>query len=381
MKIIAEKSALLEALVPAAPFASNKNTIAATEGILFKTAEGSCQLSAYDLEKGIKTEIDCEVEQSGSCVINAQRLTQIIRTMPEGEISLEVDERSLRTKICGRKAQFELQALSANDFPDLPDFVGELRFEMKQCDLRELLSKTQFAIAVNSPRPELNGLNLSVKGNKVTAVSCDGSRLALFSQVCDIENKNEKELEFDIIIPGKTVSEIFKFISDSDNNVEIRLTKKHIIFFVGRLILFTRLIEAKYVDYDRFIPKNSKIFASADTKELLGALERAMLVTEERGQSGQVKSPVICNFSEGMLKVTSSSVSGRACDEIETFHEGEEIEIGFNCRYLFDAIKVCSCDRVKMSLTSALMGMTVEQVGLEEGKEFLLLILPVRLNK
>ena len=380
MKIIFDKSILLSAAIPSSGFASGKNTIAATEGILFRTVgNNACELSAYDLEKGMKTTVSCVVEKEGCGIINCARFIQIIRAMPEGAVAVEIDETSYRAKITAKQAVFELQALNGRDFPDLPELRGDRGFTIKQSALRAILQKTQFAIAVNSVRPELNGLNLKVKNGVLTAVACDGSRLSLVTEKSDIANVGTSELDFDIIIPGRAINELMRFVADSDEEMKINVARKHIIFFIGNFILFTRLIDAQYVDYERFIPKTPKIFVNIDAAELTSALERAMLVTEEK-QQGQVKSPVICVFDEGMLTVSSSSITGRVNDVIPVEQDGEAIEIGFNCRFLYDAMKVCDCERVKLSMTSPLMGMTIEPADEEENR-FLLLVLPVRLNK
>lgn len=378
MKIKVMKNELLEAAIPSAGFASNKNTIASTEGILFNTvSDKECELTAYDLEKGMKTIVNCVVEESGSAIINCQRFIQIIRAMPDGLLTIEINESNLRAKISGGTAEFELQALSASDFPDLPELKGDRGFKIKQSTLRSILQKTQFAIAVNSVKPELNGLDMKVENGILTAVSCDGSRLSIVSESEPVESVGTSELVFDVIIPGKSISELMRFISDSDKDMTIYVARKHIIFFIDRFILFTRRIDAQYVDYERFIPKSPKIFVTVDTAELLSALERALLVTEERRQ-GQIPSPVICTVKEGQLTIASSSVTGRVNDVITVHQNGEDIEIGFNCRFLYDAIKVCDCEKIKLSLTSPLMSMTVEEAS--ENSKFLLLILPVRLN-
>ena len=379
MKIKVMKNEILEGAIPSAGFASNKNTIASTEGILFTTiSDKECELCAYDLEKGMKTTVTCIVEESGAAIINCQRFIQIIRAMPDGLLTIDVDEKTLRAKISGGKAEFELQALNASDFPDLPELMGDKAFKIKQSTLKDILTKTQFAIAVNSVRPELNGLDMKVEHGILTAVSCDGNRLSIVSDSQPVESIGTSELNFDVINPRKSISELMRFISDTDKEISVYVARKHIIFMIEKFILFTRRIDAEYVDYDRFLPKAPKIFVTCDTAELLSALERALLVTEEK-RAGQMPSPVICSLDEGMLTVSSSSVTGRVSDVLTVSHEGESIEIGFNCRFLYDAIKVCDCERIKLSLTSPLMSMTVEEAG--ENSDFLLLILPVRLNR
>lgn len=378
MKIKVMKNELLNAAVAASGFASNKNTIASTEGLLFKTlSDKECELCAYDLEKGMKTTVNCVVEQEGAAIINCARFVQITRAMPDGLLTIEIDERTLRAKISGGKAEFELQALNAADFPDLPELKGDRAFKIKQSVLRSIFQRTQFAIASNNVRPELNGLDFKVENGILTAVSCDGSRLSVISHKEPVESIGTSDLAFDVIIPGKSVSELLRFVNDTDKEMSVYVARKHIIFFIDNFILFTRRIDAQYVDYDRFIPKAPKIFVTVNTSELLGALERALLVTEERRQ-GQVPSPVICSFNDGALTVSSSSVTGKVSDVIIGKQQGENLDIGFNCRLLYDAVKVCDCEKVKLSLTSPLMSMTLEDG--EEENDFLYLVLPVRLN-
>lgn len=381
MKINVEKSAILEAALPSAGFASGKNTIAATEGILFSTVGAdTCELCAYDLEKGMKTSVNCTVLEEGRGIINCQRFIQIVRAMPEGILTIEINEGARRARITGGKAEFELQAIDGKSFPDLPELRGDRGFLAKQKDFRRLLTKTQFAIAVNAQRPEINGLNLKVKDGTLTAVSCDGNRLAVFSEKRELESIGTSELAFDIILPGKTVNELLRFVSDTENEMKMYVARKHVVFFIGSFVLFSRLIDAQYIDYERFIPKSPKIFAEVNTASMLGALERALLVTEERHQ-GELRSPVICLFEGNELSVSSSSISGRVNDVMAIKKEGEDLEIGFNCRFLADALRVCDSEHIRISMTSALMGMTIEPVEIEEGKRFLLLVLPVRLNK
>lgn len=379
MKLIVEKNDLLTAALPSAGFASNKNTIASTEGILFSaTNDNSCDLTAFDLEKGFQSSFSCKVIEQGAAVINSFRLLQILRSMPEGELVIEVDEKTYRAHISGGTVRFELGALNANEFPNLPDLTGENEITVSQGALKTVFQKTLVTIASDSPRPEFNGLNLIVADNTLTAVSCDGKRMALFSEKSDEMKPQREDNPFNIIVPGKTVSELLKFIDDSDEKVTVRLARKHVVFYVGGFTLFTRLIEATPLDYERFLPKSSKIFVTMDTRDFLTALERALLVTEDK-QQGQIKSPVICKFEEGTLFLSCSSITGRFNDEFSVLQEGEPIEIGFDCRALCEAVRVCDCEKIKLSLTSSLMGMTIEPSEKEEGRSFLLLILPVRI--
>ena len=390
MKLICDKQILINSIIPLTGVVSNKSTIAALEGIQFRT-EGreSCVLCGYDLEKGIRTKIECAVAEEGNYVINAAKLSQIVRAMPDGPITVEVDSKTLRTRIYGGKAVFEMQALGGGDYPDLPDLNGDRGFLIKRQDLKNIFDKTSFAVAINDSRPALNGLFMKLSGSVITAVGCDGNRLAVFEQKCELENTESGELpDMTFLIPGKTVSELVKLLGDGEKTLKIRLGRKHVIFTVDEFVLFTRQIDAEYVDYNRFIPASSKIEVILESDKLRSALERAILITENK-QQGQTKSPVILKFTGSVLNVSSCSITEQVNDDINIEKEGEDIEIGFNCRFLLDAMRVCDTEYIKLALNSPLMSMTIEpdftmkpdEAENYENKRFLLLVLPVRLNK
>lgn len=381
MKVIFEKSILLSAIQPALSCVSGKNTIPAIEGInLDCSEEGKCIVTSYDLEKGFRTEIPCDTQKTGNYILNASKLTQIVRAMPSGYLTLEVDANNV-TRIYSGKSEFEIYAMNGADFPQLPVLTGDMGFHIQKGVLKNMITKTQFAIAQNDMRPELNGAFFKIEGSKITVVSCDGSKMAIKEQVTDIKRNEEEESSLDMkfIIPGKTLNELLKFLSDSDDTISIRLTRKYVIFRIEGIIFFSRLIENEYIDYLRFLPKSAKTFVKIDCEAFLAALERASLVTEDQTM-GQLKSFLRCNFEANMLKISSVSVSGKVYDEVITEKEGEDIMIGFKCRYLLDALRAADSEKLKLSLTSSLMGMTIEPAEPEENSNFTFLILPLKIK-
>ncbi len=379
MRISADKQTILGAIVPAAGFASRKATIDVVEGILFNTTgNDSCEIKAYDLEKGFVREMGCRVEEPGCYAINAARLVQVIKTMPEGTISIAVNEKSLRVIISGGRSVMELSALPGDKFPVFPDFAGDRSFKISQKTLRNMFGKTQFAIAENSEKPELNGLFMKVNREEIIAVSCDRNRIAVYFEKNNLSNTGEKELEFSVIIPGKSVGEILRFLNETDREIKVIIGVKHVIFMFDNFTVFTRTIDANYLDYERFMPKAPKTFVVLSAGDIISSLERALFITEEKIQ-GQIKPAVICDFKQDTLTLFSQSTVGRINDEIPTSHDGDEIEIGFNCRLLYDAIKNVDTENIKLSLTSPLMGMLIEPVYESQNKHFTMLVLPVRL--
>ncbi len=377
MKIIFEKNELLGAVLPMLGVVSAKNTIAAIEGIKVATEDGGCMLSAFDNEKGMVTHVSCEVIESGEYIIGASKLSQILRVLPDGKVTIEVNERNV-AKISSGISSFELHALPGSDFPVLPELRGDKEFTIGQAELRDMINKVMFAVAVNDPKPMLNGVYFVIDGDTVTAVSCDSQRLALRRRRCSLESSYDGEMSF--ILPGKSLTELLKLLdTGEDSSVCIMIARKHIIFNFENKVFFTRMIDSNYIEYERFIPKTNRIFVKAPVDPLLRGLERASLVTEEKTM-GQTKIPLRCTFTEGKLALSSVSVSGRFYDEIPVEKDGDDIEIGFNCRYFIDAMKCVDTDEVMLSMSTPLMSMVIEPSEKNEDDTFIYLVLPVRMK-
>ena len=383
MKVIFDRKKIIEAVAPTMYAVAGRSAIAAVEGILIDASAGEdyCTLTTYDMEKGIRLNVEASVLEVGACIINANKFYQIIRVMEGDEICVDVDA-NLAVEITSEKSSFHLHALPAKDFPNLPRLAGERGFSIEQGTLRRMLSKVEHAIAVNDQRNVLNGCFFRIELDKMTLVSCDSYKLAKCSKVCDLESKmaNGKELDLSFIVPGKTLTELMKLISDTEERLDIILTLKHVIFKIGELFFFSRVIDSEYIDYERVILKTHKIFATVKRSELLGALERAALVTEER-IAGNVRAHVKLNFVDGKLEVSSVSATGRVFEAIDIEHEGDDLEIGFNNRYVIDTLRATSAENIKLSLSSPLMSMNVEPVDIEDGEEEIFMVLPVRMRE
>ncbi|MDD6264975.1 MAG: DNA polymerase III subunit beta [Clostridia bacterium] len=378
MKVTFEKTELLNAITPALGCVAGKNTYASLEGIDLNCRDGKCTITSYDLEKGYRTEITCEIEEEGDYIISAQKLIQIVRAMPSSFITIEVNSKNV-VRIYSGKSEFELHAIPGEDFPSLPELNGQEGFTIKQNNLKRMLTMIQFAIAQNSMRPELNGAYIKIEDDTITAVTCDGSRLALIEQKGEMTDIKVEDDKIEFILPGKTLTEVIKLISDKDENMVIKLARKHVMFFIDNTVIFSRLIENEYIDYERFIPKSSKIFVTIDREMLLSSVERALLVTEDKSM-GQARSKLKCSFKGNILTVSSKSVSNKITDEIYMKKEGEDIEIGFNCRFMADALHALYFEELKLSMTSPLMSMLIEPVHENENERYVFLILPVKLN-
>ena len=379
MKITFNRQEISNKIAPLMSVVSGKSTLTAVEGILIEANEAnSCTMTAFDLEKGIKINVDCDVLEQGAYIINAQKFNQTLKVMDGEEITLTVDSKLGVLFECG-KSSHRTGALKAEDFPEIPDLVSEKGFIVNQAQLKKMLSKVSYAMGINEPRPVLNGCYIKTGEGEINVVACDGFKLAVCTAEADLEKleNSDKGVDFSFIVPVKSVNEIIKLLSDDeDDTVTVYMSHKNMVIAFEDLVFFTRLIVGEFVDYNRIIIKNHKIEVKASKQDILAALEKASLITEER-IAGSVRSHVKVEVCEDVMKVSAVSSAGSIYDEFNVEHAGDDISIAFNNRFLIDSIKACRSDIVKLSMSSPLMGINVEPCDEESGSE-LFMLLPVR---
>ena len=388
MKIVFEKTPLIAAVTPAMNATSNKNTLTAIDGLLFEAktdgVNGSeCVITAYDNEKGIRTSVEAEVREPGSYIINAQKFYSIIKVMPAEEITVTVNDK-MNVKIESGRSSFELHALPGSDFPSLPTLSGERSFEVPQHIMKKFIAQTSFAIAQKDQRPIFTGAFFRVNEDGMTVVSCDGNRLSRCTSSCEVQNvKGSDGGDMSFNVPGKTLSELGKLLSDNDDAVTVALTRRHVIFTVGSIVFFSRLIDGEYIEYNRIIPTSHETSVEIDRDLLCASIERASLMIEEK--SGGSRGHVACNFTDDKLVITADSISGSLYDEIPVSKTGADIKIGFNCRFLLDAVRAADAETVKIELSSPLMGVSITDANASERAEdegdFLFFVMPVRMKE
>ena len=379
MKIKVDKSVLSDAITPLMGAVSSKNTIAAVEGILITTSgDDAIQMTSFDLEKGFRIRIPAKVLEPGSYIINGGRLNQIVRTMPEGELTVSVDNK-LTVKIVGGKSEFEISAIEGADFPTLPEFRSDVKFTVNQGVLRQMIVRTAFAVAQNENRAALNGAFFVFNEDQLRIVACDGNRLAVREQSCKVRSVTERKPEISFILPGKTLTELLKMLKSEDDDITVTVTRRNGVFEADGLLFFSRLIDGEYLDYNKFIPTQSRIKAEIETETFIRSLERAFLVSEDKTLS-QTKNYVKCTFGDDMLKISSVSVNGRVYDEIYVEGVDGDLEIGFNCRYLLEALRACGSEKVMCEMNTPLSCMVIRPASKNEGEDYLYLVLPIRMK-
>ena len=382
MKIVFRKDVISAAVAPLMSGVSTKMTLAATEGILIEASlPNICVMTTYDIEKGVRITIEADVIEAGSAIVSASKFSQIVRVM-DGDITLTVDDRNCATIVSGRSSH-TMTALPAKDFPEIPRLTSTQGFVAPQRVVRSMMAKCLYAMGVNDQRPVLNGLFFSVKGGKLHMVSCDSFKMATCATEADIYGL-EADLAVEdtrFILPNKSVSELYKLLSDKNEEavVTVYTSRKNIIFVMGELTFFSKLIEGEYIDYNRIILRNHRITVYADRESVISALEHAALITEEK-VAGSVRSHVRLEVQGSVLKISATSGTGSAYDEVGIGHEGDDLVIAFNNRYLIDSIRACSADRIKISMSSPLSSINIEPADDDTNVEDLFMLLPVRMK-
>lgn len=382
MKFTVHKSVFLNKLTPAMGTVSNKNTITSIEGVLLETMPGNkVRLSTYDMNKGNRSVFDVtSVEREGKFIINAQRLFQTVKVLPDDEITFDINDK-LKCTIYSGRASFSMFAMRGEDFPNLPDLISDKGFDISSEKIRMMIGKVSHSIAEQDTRPMLCGAFFKISSDRLEVISCDSYTLSRCSVSCDIKSINENErINYSFIIPGHALSELSKNLSEGEDEiVRFYIARKHAIIKKGESIFFTRTIDSEYIDYERIIPKENDIICIVDKDRILDGLERANIIAEEKIK-GSGKSYVKLSLEGQSLLITSSSVNGNVFDEMDCVHEGGDIEIGFNCRYLINSIRVSEGENIKITLKSSNQAITIEPVEKSEEFDFFYMILPVRMN-
>ena len=384
MKISFSKEALIAGIAPVLGAVPTNGTLAYTNGILLETAENNdVYITAYDTGKGIRSRIQAEIiHQGGSYIFNAQKLYQIVKLMPDGlNIDISVDE-SRNVEIKSGKSSFSLFAIPGSEFPNLPDLVGKRGFHIDGGILKKMISRVIHSVADQDARPMLCGAFFRIRSDRLHVVSCDSYTLSECSAACEISDVTDiSTMNSKFIIPGHALGELVRLLPDEGRVITVMLSAKHVIVKLDNIIFLSRLIDSEYIDYERIIPKAQTIYATVDRQRLLSGLERANLVADEKIQ-GSGRTYVKIVVSGDRFALTSSSANGKVYDEMHCEHMGDDIEIGFNCRYLINSVRAATSEHLVISFKNSTQSITMEAPESEKSDEesFFYMVLPVRMN-
>ena len=366
MRFTCEKNTLLQGLNIASRTVAQKSALSAIEGVLCRAGSG-LTLTGYNMETAITYNIDADVSDGGECVL-PKLFGDIIRRLPEGPVTVVVDD-NFKVSIRSGYASFSISAESADEYPDLPDVSTGHAIRIPQNKLKELISGTIFAVSDNQARPIHNGVKFEVADDAVTAVAVDGFRLA--RRTYHPEEPTGRNLSF--VVPASGLKEVEKILSDTDDPVGFTLGSKHILYQVGDATLVCRLLEGDFLDWKRVVPTNCPIQLVASVHDLASSVERVGLIVSEKN-----KSPIRCLFSNQEVLMRTSNTLGAAEDKCAYAGDGQETEIGFNVRYLIDALRAVPSEEVTLELTNGLSPIVLTPV--DEKHDFAYMVLPVRIK-
>jgi len=365
MKFTIDKRILTEAVTNLQRAVSAKTSIPALEGILIRTDEGKIILSSYDLEIGMQTELPAAIFEHGTIDLTAKLFAEIVRKSPADDITVECDDRNTATITSGVSC-FTIIGMDAAEFPEFPTINETNTLKIPSNLLKSMIRQTIFAVADSNAKPIHQGSLFKINDGVLDLVSVDGYRLALRREAIRFDGS----LEF--VVPGKTLSEILKLLKDDDSDVEISAGQRHILFKIDNYTVLSALLEGEFLDYKAALPKESKIEVVVSTRTLIDSVERVSLLITDR-----LKSPVRCVIGENTIKLMCTTTMGRASDQIDASVSGEALEIGFNNKYLLDALRSAESDEVRMMLNGPISPMLILP---KEGDAFSFLVLPVRLR-
>ena len=367
MKFTCEKALLVSAISVAGRTVAAKSAIPCLEGILLRAGVG-VQLTGFNLETGITVKVGASVTEAGLCVMPARLFFDIVRKLPDDIVTIEVDDK-LQVSIRGGASSFKITAMDAEDCPDLPDVNGAHGIAMPQSALREMIGGTIFSVSENQARPIHTGCLMEVRDETITMVAVDSFRLA--RRTWHSETPIGQELKF--VVPATGLREVEKILADTDEPAVFTLGSKHILFQIGDATLVCRILEGEFIDWRRVVPTNCPIKLTANVAELTSSIERVSLIVSEK-----IKSPVRCIFGENTADFRTTNTIGSAHDTCDIAGNGGELEIGFNCRYLLDALRAVPSEEVMLELQNGLSPIVFTPV--DEKMDFAYMVLPVRLH-
>ena len=366
MKIICTKSNLAKGVNIVSKAVPSKTTMPILECILIDATTDIIKLTANDMELGIETVVDGSILQKGVVAIDAKIFSEIVRKLPDNQVIIECDN-NLQTTITCEKAKFTISAKSGEDFSYLPFVEKTEVISLSQFTLKEIIRQTIFSIADNDSNKLMTGELFHIHENELKVVSLDGHRISIRKTPLKNAHQSRK-----VVVPGKTLQEVSKILSgEVDSVVEISFTNNHIVFEFDNTTVVSRLIEGEYFRIDQMLSSDYETKVKINKKEFLSCIDRATLLVKEGD-----KKPIIINILDDVMELKIKSQIGSMNEEIMISKEGKDLLIGFNPKFLIDALRVIDDEEVTLYLMNSKAPCFIK----DENQSYIYLILPVNFN-
>ena len=371
MKFVCYKDKIIKAINSVVKGVASKTTMPILEGILIQTNDNEIKLTTYDLEIGIEYVIECDVKEQGSTVVNAIMFSEIIRKLPDTEINISVNSNNLLEIEC-EGALYKLATMNPDEFPELPKIEIENSIEIEQNALKNMIRKTIFAVSTEESRPIFTGCLFEIENNKLSLVAVDGFRLALRSMYLNKQSNN-----FSAVIPGRTLNEVNKIISDSFEPIKIGVSKNQALFEMENCKIVTRILDGEFLNYKNVIPNTWETRIRVNKNNIQNCFERISLISSSAVEK-EKKYPVKVNVDIGKVVISCTNQTGDAKEELYVSTEGKNLEAGFNPKYFLDSFKAIEDEEVYIEFGSSISPCLVKSV---ENNDYTYMILPIRLKE
>ena len=371
MKIVCYKDKIIKALNSVVKGVASKTTMPILEGILIQTNDNEIKLTTYDLEIGIEYIMECEIKEQGSTVVNAIMFSEIIRKLPDTEIYISLNDKNLLEIEC-EGSLYKLATMNPEEFPELPKIEIENSIEVDQNVLKNMIRKTIFAVSSEENRPIFTGCLFEIENNKLNLVAVDGFRLALRSIYLNKQTNN-----FNAVIPGKTLNEVNKIISDSFEPVKIGVSKNQALFEMDNCKIVTRILDGEFLNYKNVIPSNWETRIRVNKNSIQNSFERISLISASAIEK-EKKYPVKVQVDIGKVIISCTNQTGDAKEELFVSTEGKNLEAGFNPKYFLDSLKAVEDEEVFIEFGTSISPCLIKSV---ENNDYTYMILPIRLKE
>lgn len=365
MKFICDKNELSEAIISVSKAVPQRSTIQALEGIKVKVSENEVELTAYNLEMGIRTTISATADMEYEFVASARLFSEFTKKMNGNDITVEVDDNNV-IRISSDTTECSFSAISADEYPDLPVVDAQRSFHVQQAVLKSMINMTSYAVSQSESKPIFTGELFDIEDSKFTLVAIDGFRLAIRT-----ENIGTGE-KYHFVVPKKALQEVSNLLSDDDEECTISVNERHIIFEINNFFVISRLLEGAFHNYKLSIPNGFKTEVFVNKKDFSNSLERCSLIINEKN-----KSPIRCEVSGGMMKISCKTSIGRVNDAIPADIKGEGVTIGFNNKLVLEALRAAEGDKVRIRFNGA---MKVIEILPPMGEDYIFLVMPIQLK-
>lgn len=367
MKLSFEKNNLLNGINIVLKAVPARSTMSILECILIDATTGEIKLTANDMELGIETMVEGSILERGKVAIEAKLFSEIIRRLPDSEIILQSDENDNVSITC-EKADFKIAGKPGDEFSYLPMIEKEDYISISQFTLKEIIRQTIFSIAAGDANKLMTGELFEVNENELKVTSLDGHRISIRKITLRDTYPNQK-----VVVPGKTLTEISKILSgDTDKEVLIFFGKNHIMFEFDQTVVVSRLIEGEYFRINQMLSGDYETKMTVNKKDFLDSIERSMLLIREND-----KKPIILNLQDQILETNLTSMMGTVKEEILVHKQGKDIMIGFNPKFLSDALRVIDDETVDIYMVNSKAPCFIR----DEQQNYIYLILPVNFNR